>query len=338
MEATMRDEILRLLSGEKINSKPSFSGLIHITGDGLQSEGLSFNDIHADPQKMAKAAVSTFKLTGLPSVTLPLDLCAPAEALGAELKYYPEDEMRFPQVGKVKFESTTEITRANTEFTEILDQGRLRTICEAITLVKKEIGKEAVVSGLIPGPFTLLLYACKPKNVFIEIKKNPDAVAQALLLLSSFLAQIGGEYIKAGADFITVHEMGGSPGFIGPNPFEQQVMPSLQNLLRSFRVPTVLSVCGRTNPAMHLLAQCGASAISVDQMTDIVEARKILGDALLFGNIDPVGVLYQGEPADVVDAAFRAKEAGVDAIWPGCDLVPQTPIENMRRLFDPKKE
>jgi [methyl-Co(III) methanol-specific corrinoid protein]:coenzyme M methyltransferase len=70
----------------------------------------------------------------------------------------------------------------------------------------------------------------------------------------------------------------------------------------------------------------------VDQLTDLDEAREILGDTLLFGSIDPVAALWQGNEADVTAAVSRAKEAGVDAVWPGCDLVPQSPIENIRAL------
>ena len=61
----MREKILDLLSGKKIDSQPAFSGLIHVTAEGLQSEGLIFHETHKDAQKMAKAAASTFKLSGL---------------------------------------------------------------------------------------------------------------------------------------------------------------------------------------------------------------------------------------------------------------------------------
>ena len=96
----MREKILDLLSGKKIDSQPAFSGLIHVTAAGLQSEGLIFHETHKDAKKMARAAASTYKLTGMPSATLPLDLCSPAEALGAELNYYKEGESQFPQVRK----------------------------------------------------------------------------------------------------------------------------------------------------------------------------------------------------------------------------------------------
>jgi [methyl-Co(III) methanol-specific corrinoid protein]:coenzyme M methyltransferase len=105
----MREKILSLLSGQKIDTVPAFSGLIHVTAEGLERDGLKLHEVHHDAGKMARAAVSTFKLTGMPSATLPLDLCAPAEALGSELNFYEDGRMQFPQVRKVIFKSTEEI-------------------------------------------------------------------------------------------------------------------------------------------------------------------------------------------------------------------------------------
>lgn len=328
----MREKILDLLSGKKINSQPAFSGLIHITAEGLEKEGLVFHEIHHDAQQMAKAAASTFKLTGIPSATLPLDLCLPAEMLGAELNYYEDIEFQFPQVKKALIESAKELTTAFTEDPEILKHGRLSIACEAITLVKNDIGQSVVISGMIPGPYTLLLYICNPKNLFIAMKKEPRLVVNALLLLSDFLARIGQAYLRAGADFISVHEMGGSPGFIGPLKFEQFVLPALKNLHEKLPPPRVLSVCGNTNTSMHLLAQTGADAISVDQTNDLKTSRALLKDKLLFGNVDPVQTLWQGKADQVAEAVKRAKEAGVDAVWPGCDLVVQTPAAHVEAL------
>jgi len=327
----MRETILDLLSGKKIDTQPAFSGLIHITAEGLEHEGLLFHEIHKDAAKMAKAAASTFRLTSMPSATLPLDLCVPAEALGAEMTYYENSEFQFPQVKKKLVESTKEIKSIGSEF---INNGRLPIILEAITLAKNDIGKDAVISGMIPGPYTLLLYICDTKNLFIEMKKEPQAVLDALLHLSSFLSQIGQAYLHAGADFITIHEMGGSPGFIGPAKFEQFVLPSIKELAGKLSGPSVLSVCGNTNTAMHLLAQAGTTAVSVDQLNNIAASRALLKDKLLFGNIDPVETLWQGNSAQVQESVVRAKETGVDAVWPGCDLVVQTPIQNIKSMAE----
>ncbi|MFN8433536.1 MAG: uroporphyrinogen decarboxylase family protein [Anaerolineales bacterium] len=327
----MRDEILKLLNGEKISSVPAFSGLIHVTAKGLASEGLSLQEIHHDAGKMARAAASTFKLTGMPSATLPLDLCSPAEALGAELIFYKDEDAQFPQVRKLLFQSTKEIS--GLENREVEKLGRIGVICEAIRLLKNDIGDRAVISGMIPGPYTLMIYICKVQNLIREMKNEPQMVLDALTHLSSFLADIGNAYLDAGADFITIHEMGGSPGFMGPKPFEQFVLPALQKLTSSLPHPTVLSVCGKTDSAMSLLAQSGADAISVDQLNDLKASRSVLKNKLLFGNVDPVATLWQGNEGSVAETVQRSKEAGVDAVWPGCDMVIQTPLQNIKNML-----
>lgn len=329
----MRQEIIDLLSGKKLSSKPSFSGLIHITAEGLEHEGLVFHEIHKDAKKMAKAAASTFRLTEMPSAALPLDLCAPAEALGAELNFYEQGENRFPQPARPLFASTKYLNGAYLQSADFVNKPRIQIICEALRLLKEDIGNEVVISGIIPGPYTLLLYLIEPGGLFAEMKREPNAVLDALFHLSSFLAQIGNAYFQSGADFITIHDMGGSPGFIGPPKYEQFVFPAEKQLIEELPKPCVLSVCGATNKSMHLLAQTGADAISVDQLTDLAAARAVLTETLLFGNLDPVATLWTGNEAQITEAVHKSKEAGVDAVWPGCDMVPQTHIENIAAML-----
>jgi [methyl-Co(III) methanol-specific corrinoid protein]:coenzyme M methyltransferase len=325
-----RTELLALFQGKVLSSPPVFSGLIHITGEGLNQEGLELHEVHHDARKMARAAASTFRLTGMPSAALPLDLCAPAEALGAVFNYYEGRRDQFPQPSKPLFASTKYLNPGYFQSADFVGKGRIPLICDAIRLLKEDIGQEIVISGLLPGPYTLLIYLIEPGALFAEMKREPDAVMEALFQLSNFLAQIGNAYREAGADFITIHDMGGSPGFIGPAKYEQFAFPAEKSLIEKLPKPHVLSVCGNTNKSMHLLAQTGADAISVDQLNDLVESRKILMNTLLFGNIDPVVTLWRGGDVDLTEAVRQAREAGVDALWPGCDLVPQTPIENMR--------
>jgi [methyl-Co(III) methanol-specific corrinoid protein]:coenzyme M methyltransferase len=338
----MREKILDLLAGKKINEALAFSGLIHVTAQGLQHEGLIFHETHTDARKMAKAAASTFKLSGLPSAVLPLDMYVEAEALGAEINFRENREFEFPQVrqaglfGSVK-DLTTEITHlpwraVPGKSTEFLKRGRIKLVCDAIKLLKEDVGREVVIGGMVPGPYTLLLLVTDVKNLFIEMSREPQAVTDALFHLSSFLAQVGTDYRDAGADFITIHDMGGSPAFIGPAKYEQFALPAEKALIEKLPKPRVLSVCGNVTKSLHLLAQTGADAISLDQTVNLAAARLALKDALLFGNLDPLGTLYRGGTAQVAEAVIRAKEAGVDAVWPGCDLVIQTLIQNIRTM------
>jgi MtaA/CmuA family methyltransferase len=328
----MREEILGLLSGKKIDSQPAFSGLIHVTAEGLQSEGLTFHETHKDAQKMSKAAASTFKLSGLPSASLPLDMYVEAEALGAEINFRENMEFEFPLVRKAGFGSVKELTAEITKGTEFIKKGRIKLVCEAIRLLKEDVGNDVVISGVIPGPYTLLLLVVEAGKMFVEMKKEPAAVTEALLHLSSLLAQVGVDYRDAGADFVTIHDMGGSPAFIGPVKYEQYVLPAEKLLIEKLPRPRVLSVCGNVTNSLHLLADTGADAISIDQTVDLATARLALKNTLLFGNLNPVETLYRGDEAEVAESVMGVKRSGVDAVWPGCDLIVQTPLQNIRAM------
>ena len=232
------------------------------------------------------------------------------------------------------FASTKYLNEGYFQSADFLNKGRIPLVCEAIQFLKEDIGQEVVIGGMIPGPYTLLLFLIEPGGLFAEMKREPTVVADALFHLSSFLAQVGIAYRNAGADFITIHDMGGSPGFIGPAKYEQFVYPAQKLLIAELPSPRVLSVCGNTNKSMHLLARTGADAISVDQSNDLAESRKVLNDTLLFGNIDPVATLWQGDETEITEAVRGAKEAGVDAIWPGCDLALRSPLENIRDIVN----
>jgi len=124
---------------------------------------------------------------------------------------------------------------------------------------------------------------------------------------------------------------------LGPRLFEPIVLPHLQALTSALPRPVVLSACGRTDGMMRLLAASGADALSVDQTNDLEASRKDVPDELLFGNLDPVGLISKGSPDQITEAVEKAVRSGADAVWPGCDLYLQTPLENLRALVEASK-
>src|SRR5687768_11881200 len=112
VSVTNRQTVLDILSGKKIEPQPAFSGLIHVTAEGLQSEGLAFHEVHQDARRMARAAASTFRLSGLLSAVVPLDMYVEAEALGAQIDFRRKGELLFPQVAKPLLASTKYLNSA----------------------------------------------------------------------------------------------------------------------------------------------------------------------------------------------------------------------------------
>jgi MtaA/CmuA family methyltransferase len=328
-----RAQILALLSGKRGERVPCFSGLIHITAPGLEAAGLRLSEIHTDPAKMAAAAATTFQLFGFASAVVPTDLCVEAGALGARVDFREDSpEPAFPLVSEPLAASVDEF---RLDVHDVTRHERVAAVIEAIRLLKRLVGAHIVVGAWVPGPLTLAMQVIELSNFYVDIARTPEAVARVLDPLTDVLAQVASAYCTAGADFITVHEMGGSPGVIGPGAFERLALPRLQRLIAALPAPRVLSVCGNTNRGLPLLIEAGAEALSVDQTNDLARSRDLIGTrGLLFGNIDPVAVLAEGEEGDVRRAVRAAISAGADAVWPGCDLVPLTPALNLRAMME----
>ena len=341
-----REQILAFFDKVKSDTPPLFSGLISVTEAGLESEGLRFHETHHDAVKMARAAASTYRISGFGSAVVPLDLCVEAEVLGAAVDFRQESEWaEFPRVAGFLYDSvesfTTE-TRRHRDTDDfdlslgdfVVRHGRIPVVLEAIKLLKEDVGNEIVIGAWVPGPFTLLSLLVETMALYMTMKRKPEVIHAALDVLTQVLVSVGNAYHEAGADFLTVHEMGGSPGALGPRLFESIVLPHLQALTSALPRPVVLSACGRTNGTMKLLAASGADALSVDQTNDLAKSRQDVPDVLLFGNLDPVGLISQGTPAEITEAVKGAVRSGADAVWPGCDLYLQTPLENLRALVD----
>ena len=328
-----RQQVLALLNGERGGRTPCFSGMINITLPGLEAAGLRFSEIHTDPTKMAAAAATTFQLFGFESAVVPTDMCVEAGALGARVDFLEDaPEPAFPLAAEPLAASADEF---RLDVHDVTRHERIKTVIEAIRLLKQGIGEHVIVGGWVPGPLTLAMQVIELSNFYADIVRTPQAVARVLDQLTDVLGQVALAYRTAGADFVTVHEMGGSPGVIGPRAFERLALPCLQRLIGGLPAPRVLSVCGNTNRALPLLIDVGAEAISVDQTNNLARSRELIGSrGLLFGNIDPVAVLAEGEEGDVRRAVRAAVAAGADAVWPGCDLVPRTPAPNLRAMME----
>jgi [methyl-Co(III) methanol-specific corrinoid protein]:coenzyme M methyltransferase len=305
-----------------------------VVESGLESAGLKFHECHTDPARMATAAAATYRLFGFGSAVAPLDMCVEAEALGAEVDFRADAPMPlFPICPQPLAASPGEYTPdVRGDFTR---RGRIPLVIEAIRRLKEDVGREVVVGAWIPGPFTLASQIIELPTLLTSVASAPESVAHLLDPLASLLVETALAYRAAGADFITIHEMGGSPGVIGPKSFQKLVLPGLQRLVAALPAPRVVSACGRTDRFMPLLAESGAEALSVDQTNDLAKSRAAVGNSvMLFGNLDPVGTLVNGSPDQVQAAVRRAIESGADAVWPGCDLWPPVPAANMTAMVE----
>ena len=332
-EINSKERVLRLFRKEKIDRVPVFSGMGNVTVHGLEKYGWKFADIHVDARKMASMAASTFQLFGFECVVVPFDVGVEAEALGAGINFYSHHtDVVYPTISKKVADKVQDLDLQIPS--DLARAGRIPLVTEAIHHVKEEVGNQVAIGAWVLGPYTLAGQLVDISDLAKMAFKKTDMVHKVLDTLSEVLINITRIYREAGADYMTIREMGATTDILSPRMFKTLIRPHLERIFAAIDSPKVLHICGDTDSIVDQMALCGADAISVEQKNHVAESRQKVGpNMLILGNIDPYGVIAQGKPDDVDKAVLEAINNGVNAVWPGCDIWPTVPKENMEALI-----
>jgi [methyl-Co(III) methanol-specific corrinoid protein]:coenzyme M methyltransferase len=176
-------------------------------------------------------------------------------------------------------------------------------------------------------------------DLFKQVYKNPEMITKILDVCADLVISLAEIYKEAGADYITIREMGAGADILSPDLFEKLVVPQLKKVFAAIASPNVLHIFGSTDPIIELMGSCGADGISAEERNHITETRKKLGpDALIFGNIAGYIAIAAGNPKIIAQAVKEAIENDVSAVWPGCDIWPDVPEANMKKLVSAVKK
>lgn len=332
-ELSSRERVLKCFARENIDRLPVFSGYGNVTVHGLEQYGWNFAEIHGDAKKMANMAASTSQLFGFECAVVPFDMGVEAEALGAGVNFYSHHtDVVYPTIKEKVAEKVQELDLQIPS--DLSKAGRIPMVADSLRRLKEDVGGQVAIGAWVLGPYTLTGQLVDIGDLAKMVFKKKEMVNSVLDTLAGVLIDIAKIYREAGADYITVREMGAGPDILSPRIFKTVIRPHLEKVFAGLNSPKILHICGDTNTIVEEMAQCGADAISVDQKNNVAESRKNLGsDAFILGNVDPYNVVVAGKPEDVDKAVQQAIAGGVNAVWPGCDIFPTAPRENMNALM-----
>jgi len=334
-ELTGYERVMRTFKREPVDTMPFFSGMGMVLLPAIKKLGYKFPQIHTSAEMIAQTGVETARMYNIDSVTIPYDMCAESEALGNEISLYENSEdILYPTIPYKKWTELDQVEITQEDIETIMTRGRMPNIPKAIKMAK-EMAPEKAIGAWQLGPFTQCGQTIELDKVLKGVFKERKKIEAILDKFTDMIIEIGKALQAAGADFITLREMGAGADLLSPRTFRDMIKPRLMRILAAWKSPKVLHICGATDPIIELMKECGADAISVDIKCNLKEARKKIGnDYLLFGNFD-VFKLPCREETTVEEAIEGIKEnidGGVDAVWPGCDLWPAIKEENFRAI------
>jgi len=332
MELSGYERVMRTFKREPVDTMPFFSGMGMVLRPAIKKLGYKFPQIHRNAEKIAKSGVESARMFNLDAIVVPYDMCWESEALGNKISLYEDSEdTLYPTIPTKNWQELDQVNLSQEDIDTIMTKDPMTLIPKAIKMAK-ELAPEKAVGCWQLGPFTQCGQTIELDRVLKGVFKHKKKVEEILDKFTDLVIEIGKALQAAGADFITLREMGAGSDLLSPRTFKEMIQPRLTRILAAWKSPKVLHICGSSNPIIGMMNACGGDAVSVDIKNNLRESRKELGnDVLLLGNFD-VFKLPCREETTVEEAIQGIKDnidGQVDAVWPGCDLWPDIKEENL---------
>jgi [methyl-Co(III) methanol/glycine betaine-specific corrinoid protein]:coenzyme M methyltransferase len=338
MTMTHKERLLAALRGEPVDRPPVFSANQTGTYAQMDATGAAWPEAHQEAGPMAALAAGAYTVLGFDAVRVPYCQTIESEALGATVKYAGREGVPRIDLHPYHVGDAPELPA------DFLTRGRIPALLEAVRLLKAELGEEVAVMGNVVGPFSIVANLIGITDALKASFKKPDQLRPLLEVAEQAGTALAHALVEAGADVLVIEDMMASIDVISPPIYESLAQPYEKQQLQNFPagVPTIMHICGKVNPIGRLIAETGATAISVEPSVDapalIADLATFARPIPLIGGVDAVVTLFSGTPEDVKADVRKALADGYAMIAPGCSVPPAATTENLRAMVEAAQE
>jgi [methyl-Co(III) methanol-specific corrinoid protein]:coenzyme M methyltransferase len=332
-----KERMLAAMNGLPVDRTPVFSANQTGTYAQMEATGAEWPEAHMKAEPMAKLAGAAYTVLGFDAVRVPYCQTIESEALGSTVKYAGREGV--PRID-VHAYHLTDVPSYPADF---LSRGRVPELIKAVALLKAELGDDVAIMGNVVGPFSIVANLIGITDVLKASFKKPDALIPFMEVAEQAGTALAHALVDAGADIIVIEDMMASIDVISPPIYQNLAQPwEKQQLERFPKIPTIMHICGKVNPIGKLIAETGATAISVEPSVDapaLVADLATFGRPIpLIGGVDAVTTLFSGGPDDVKADVRKALADGYTMIAPGCSIPPTTTTANLRAMVEAASE
>lgn len=266
-----------------------------------------------------------------------MDLSVEAEAFGSKI-FYSEDDI--PTIHETLIHDEEEADAL--EVPEV-GAGRTGECVKGIAKACELITDRPVLAGII-GPYSLAGRLLDMTEIMILCYEEPEMVETVLEKATEFLIKYAKAFKEAGANGIAMAEP--AAGLLSPNLISEFSTPYVKKIREAVEDENFIVLyhnCGNVEPLMKQMEEVDAAAYSLGNAIDIEVALKALPENhMIIGNIDPAGTLRNGTPEQIRKETLELMERCCKypnfVIASGCDIPPQTSLDNLQAFFDAVSE
>lgn len=327
---TSRERVLAHLEGRPVDQLPLMP--ITMMFACLQI-GARYRDYCTDYRVLVEGQIRTAEKFGFDYVNTMSDPAREAADCGASVEYFDNQPVAIVENQALLADKTK---LASLKIPDPLGGGRMHNGIQALALFQERVGKDKLIEGWIEGPIAEAADLRGINTLMMDFFDDPAFVRDLFAFVIELELRFAREQINAGADVIGLGDAAAS--LVGPQIYEEFVWPYEKKLVDGIHAmggKVRLHICGNTRRILPGLGKLGCSIVDLDSMAPISEARQQMTPGqVLLGNLNPVGVLRNGDPAAVTAAIAQChRDAGAPFIvGAGCEVPRDTPPDNLRAL------
>jgi [methyl-Co(III) methanol-specific corrinoid protein]:coenzyme M methyltransferase len=322
VQLTPRQRFLNALQRSEVDRAPVANPNSIVTVELQEKAQAYFPEAHYKPEIMAKLAAAGHTICGY-DVVFPVFGAGTQEAaaLGVPIEWGNMNNL--PAVAGHIWKDVDDINIPD----DFLEKQPIKTVLEAIRLLKEEFGDRVGIVGKIYGPWSLAFHTFGISEFLLDTVMDPQKVKAILHRLKEIPLIFAKAQIEAGADALNVcdHITG---DLVSPEAYPQFLLEIHQEFSQKIPCPLILHCCGKTLDRIEYFNQSGMACYNFESANDAKKMRA-KSNMVLLGNINNIQTILQGSKKDVKKEVFYALDAGIEIIGPECAVPVNGKLSNI---------
>ncbi len=329
-EMKPRERVLAAFRKLPYDRIPVINPVSIVIRESMEKTRSFFPQAHYDPAKMAALAGAGHDFIGFDCVTPYFSVCNEASALGCTIAW--GNEVQLPAIRThISFGQLSAIPGC-----EYVSKKPIKTIIEAIGLLKKAYSGEVPVIGKAIGPWTLSFNLFGTQKMLTTLVLDLNFTGELAGILNEYVLELVRAQLEAGADIITISD-DATGDFLSLDGYRTLILPlhqKINELIHKAGSYSIIHLNGSILDKLQSFVEAGFDAVNLDSYNSLPAAKKILGDAMLVcGGLNVPQVLLTGGREDVINEVIYYMTNKIDILAPDGMLLMGVPSENLKAVF-----
>ncbi|WP_421873130.1 uroporphyrinogen decarboxylase [Marinoscillum sp.] len=280
------DLILKAARGEKVDRTPVWlmrqAGRILPEYRAVRAKLSGFKELVETPELAAEVTVQPVDLLGVDAAIIFSDILVIPEAMGLTYEMVEKKGPHFPN---------TISTHKDLDQLKIAHPEDLQYTIDAISITKKELNGRVPIIGFAGAPWTIFSYMVEGggSKTFSKARKmlynDPELSDKLLKMITESTISYLKAQIAAGANMVQIFDSWA--GVLPPGHYNQFSLKYIQQIASAISEVPVTVFAKGAYFALKEMNDVSCRTVGLDWNMDVEEAKKLLPNKTLQGNLDP---------------------------------------------------